>query len=228
MIIAIDGPAGSGKSSTAKFVADELGALYLDTGAMYRAVALYFIDEGLPIETEVAEQIVPKIDIRLKKEGSGLVVTLNGSDVTNRIREADVTEASSVVARLYPVRRRMVALQRKIASEAARSDRSVVMEGRDIGTVVFPEADLKFFMIADLDERVRRRIAQLADSGTHVEEEQLRKDMRERDERDASRSNSPLRKADDAVELDTSRLGFEEQVAIIMQYVRSFRAGNAT
>lgn len=228
VIIAIDGPAGSGKSSTAKAVASRLGALYLDTGAMYRAVALYFLDENLALESNVAEKAISDIDIRLDTDGDSLTVHLNGVNVTDRIRETDVTEASSVVSRLEPVRRKMVALQRQIALDAARTHRSVVMEGRDIGTVVFPEADLKFFMVADLEERVRRRIGQLNASGTWVEPDQLRIDMKKRDERDANRSNSPLRKADDAVELDTSRLTFEEQVAVILQYVDGLHTGNAT
>ena len=225
MIVAIDGPAGSGKSTTARRVADRLGWLYLDTGAMYRAVGLAFRDQGLPFTDAAAAALLPGLDVRLQPDADRVRVALNGDDVTDRIRTPEAADGASRVSALAPVREAMVALQRRVAL-AHEADGGVVVEGRDIGTVVFPEADVKFFLVADLDARARRR---LVDQGQGEEAgpdpdpsalEQVRSEIAERDRRDESRALAPLRPASDALLLDTTSLSIEEQVERVLAAVR--------
>lgn len=220
MIIAIDGPAGSGKSTTARAVAERLGYLYLDTGAMYRAVALAFIRQSAERTAEGARRLLPSIRIDLAHDERGLRIMLNGADVSEAIRRPEVSSASSEVAALKPVRTKLVEEQRRIARGYEQEGGGVVIDGRDIGTVVFPEADVKFFMTASEEVRAERRFDELIEKTEDVSYDAVLEDIRRRDRQDASRAIAPLRKAEDAVELDTSRLDVEEQVDIVIQAVK--------
>jgi cytidylate kinase len=202
-VVAIDGPAGAGKSSVARAVAIRLGLRYLDTGAMYRAVALAALDRGIdPSDADAAHGLVGALDLRIEKES----VFVDGIDVTARIRGAEVTGAAAQVARHQAVRRALVRLQRQIASGG-----QVVMEGRDIGSAVLPDAEVKVFLTASLEERARRRCRQLGEEETPERVAALVVSIDERDEADRSRAASPLVQADDAVVIDTTGLT-EEQV----------------
>ena len=224
MIVALDGPAGSGKSTTARRVADRLGWLYLDTGAMYRAVGLAFGDQSLPFTDAAAAALLPGLTIGLVPDTDGVRVSLGGEDVTARIRTPEAAEAASHVSALGPVRTAMVAQQRAVAHAHEATGRGVVVEGRDIGTVVFPEAAVKFFLVADLDARARRRLDDLAAAsartGTPVPAfEAVRSEIAARDDRDRSRDLAPLHAAPDAVLLDTTALSVDEQVETVVQAV---------
>ena len=225
MIVAIDGPAGSGKSTTARAVADRLGWLYLDTGAMYRAVGLAFRAQGLPFTDAAARTLLPGLDVRLHPHPDGTRVTLDGTDVTDRIRTAEAADDASQVSKLGPVRHAMVALQRRVAD-----GHDVVVEGRDIGTVVFPGAEVKFFLVADLDARASRRLAQTGGLETggsdddHAAFQTVRSALADRDQRDASRAIAPLRAAPDAVVLDTTGLTIDQQVERVLDAVQELSA----
>ncbi len=227
MIVAIDGPAGSGKSTTARRVADRLGWLYLDTGAMYRAVGLAFRERSLPVTDQAAAALVPDLDVRLDPGPAGTRVALDGADVTDRIRTAEAAADASRVSALAPVRAAMVALQRRAARgyQAAHADGGVVVEGRDIGTVVFPDADVKFFLVADLDARALRRLADGPDAAPAALET-VRADLAARDLRDESRAIAPLRAAPDAVTLDTTALTIDQQVEHVLAAVRRARTSS--
>ncbi len=221
MIVAIDGPAGSGKSTTARRVADRLGWLYLDTGAMYRAVGLAFRDQGLPFTDAAAARLLPGLDVRLQPDADRVRVALDGDDVTDRIRTPEASDDASRVSKLAPVREAMVALQRRVAREQEATGSGVVVEGRDIGTVVFPDADVKFFLVADLDARARRRLADEAGpDGSAAALDQVRAEIDARDRRDRSRDLSPLRPAPDAQTLDTTALTIDQQVERVLDAVR--------
>ena len=207
VIVAIDGPAGAGKSTVARSVARRLGYLYIDTGAMYRAVALWALRAGVPLDDlHRLEQLARQARI----EFSGAQVLLNGEDVTAAIRDPQVTEAASKVAACGGVRRAMREEQRRIASS-----HSAVMEGRDIGTVVFPDAQVKIFLDADPQERARRRAAETGGSP-----QQVAREISERDQRDRTRAEAPLTQAPDAEYLDTSRLSALEVEEAILKLVR--------
>lgn len=221
MIVAIDGPAGSGKSTTARRVADAMGWLYLDTGAMYRTVALAFLDRGAAFTDEAAEGLLASLDLDLRMGTDGLMVTLDHDDVTERIRTPETSEAASRVSALPAVRRRLVEEQRRMAREQNDAGLGVVMEGRDIGTVVFPEADVKVYMVANPEARAERRHRELTDQGETVSLDDVAEDIAERDARDATRSVSPLRQAEDAVVLDTTGLDIDEQVKRVVALVRT-------
>lgn len=219
MIIAIDGPAGSGKSSTAREVARRVSALYIDTGAMYRTVALSCLRHHIePTDSRLPEHL-QTIRIDFETSDQGLHVFLQGEDVSDAIREPKISEWSSRYSALPAVRQRLVRIQRELASAEVKAGGKVVMEGRDIGTVVFPDADLKIFLKADPAVRAERRVKQLLEKGAQVEAETILNEIIERDIRDESREMSPLVKADDAVEIDTSLLSFEEQVENIIQLI---------
>lgn len=210
MIVAIDGPAGTGKSTIAKRLADRLGFVYVDTGAMYRAVACWAIRLGVALDDmHRLEQLAAAANIEFQP-GSRKVF-LNGEDVTEAIRDPAVTSASSKVSSVPGVRRALVAKQRGIAAGA-----QVVMEGRDIGSVVFPDAQVKVFLDADPMERARRRAAEM--DGASLEE--VARDIAERDRRDSTRSDSPLRQAPDAEFIDSTRLSLDEVEERVLKLIR--------
>jgi len=220
LIVAIDGPAGSGKSTTARALAERLGFLYLDTGAMYRAVALLFIETETEVTAEAADRLLASADLQVNTSGGGMAILLNGKDVSSRIRSREVTQFSSVVSSLPAVRLRMVEEQRFIAHRESRKGRGVVMEGRDIGTVVFPDADVKIYLDADRSERARRRLAEMEKTGKRMDVRAIEAEMVERDERDRTRAISPLRIADDAIVVDTTDMTLDEQVNRIAAIIR--------
>lgn len=206
-VIAIDGPAGSGKSSTAKQLAAKLGFVYLDTGAMYRCVALAALIEGIDLNNEKAlDKMAGSVDINFIQGGDENKVFLNGEDVTANIREPRIDSASSLVSSYKIVREKMVDLQRKLGA-----DGNVIAEGRDMGTVVFPKADLKIFLVANLKTRAARRCLQLKNSGIKTSIEEQISSISSRDISDSSREHSPLKKADDAIEIDTSNISLNNQ-----------------
>lgn len=219
MIIAIDGPAGSGKSSTAREVAKRTDSLYIDTGAMYRAVALFCLRKGIDTSQPDFDTYLNGLSISLKSSESGIAVWLNGEDVSDEIRSSTVSELSSIVSSDVRVRVKMVDMQREMASEALSRGGSVVMEGRDIGSVVFPDAEFKFFLIADPKVRAERRALQMEEKGVPVDSRALLDEILARDARDESRSTSPLIRASDAIAIDTSSLSFEEQVENILSVI---------
>ena len=217
MIVAIDGPAATGKSTSAKKVARELGFIHLDTGAMYRCVTLSVLRNQITLDNESAlSQLLDGLDIRLKKLDDELVVYLNGEDVSDEIRKAEVTSYVSTVSALSQVRNALVRIQRNIAK-----NQDCVVEGRDIGTIVFPDAEFKFFLVADDFVRARRRQLDLIAIGEEKSIAVLVEEIRQRDFLDSERSNSPLRKADDAIEIDTSKMTFNEQVAFMVNKVKN-------
>ncbi len=211
-VIAIDGPAGAGKSTVAKIVAERLGCTYIDTGAMYRGVAWKTLRQSQEATDEAILRAVHDIDVRLSCTESGTHVTVDGTDVTAEIRTPEVTHIVSRVAALGAVREKMVELQRTMAAEGA-----VVMDGRDIGTNVLPNADVKVFLTASVEERARRRYDEMRAKGYAVDLEELKQEIASRDKQDSEREISPLRQADDAVLLDTTTLSIEEVAARIME-----------
>ena len=217
MIVAIDGPAATGKSTSAKKVSRELGFTHLDTGAMYRCVTLSVLRNQITLDNENAlSQLLNELDIRLEKLDDELVVYLNGEDVSDEIRKAEVTSYVSTVSALSQVRNALVRIQRNIAK-----NQDCVVEGRDIGTIVFPDAEFKFFLIADDFVRARRRQLDFIAIGEEKSIAVLVEEIRQRDFLDSERSNSPLRKADDAIEIDTSKMTFDEQVAFMVNRVKN-------
>jgi CMP/dCMP kinase len=220
LIVAIDGPAGSGKSTTARLVAQRLGYLYIDTGAMYRAVALAFLRSGLTVTSEAASQVLPTVNVHMAGGGAETSVLLNGEDVSAEIRRPDLAALASKVSALPEVRDKLVAEQRRLAGEQSRDGGGVVLEGRDIGTVVFPDATVKVFMVADESVRAARRHDELAASGTAPDPDEVLDEIRRRDRRDRERQVAPLLQADDAVLVDTTEYSIEEQVEFVVDLVR--------
>lgn len=214
MIIAIDGPAGSGKSTLGRMLARALNLLYIDTGSMYRAVALATIDSALdPANTEAVTDLAQRIDINLEGDPDSLRVWLEGRDVTERIREDDITAMASIVSSISGVRRAMVARQRQMGRRGA------VMNGRDIGTVVFPNADIKFFLDAAPEERAERRFKEDSAVNPGVTLEQTLAEINERDRRDSTRADSPLKIADDAIVIDSTGLSIEGVLDRMLEHV---------
>ena len=208
--IAIDGPAGAGKSTIAKALAKELGAMYLDTGAMYRAFGLYMLRRGAASDAAAVAAAVDGVDITVEYVDGTQHIYLGGEDVSAAIREPEVSLAASAVSAVPQVRERMVALQRRIAE-----GQNVVMDGRDIGTKVLPNATLKIYLTASAEERARRRCRELAEKGMPEPYEQVLQDMIRRDYQDTHRAASPLQPAEDSVHVDTSQLSIEESVALM-------------
>jgi cytidylate kinase len=218
IIIAIDGPAGAGKSSTARRVAERLGYVYIDTGAMYRAVSLAALRHNCPLSDSELGDLARSCDIRLEPADGAQRVLLNGEDISLAIRQADVTAIVSQVSAFPSVRRALVARQRAIGE-----DGGVVMDGRDIGSVVFPHAEVKVFLVAGTDERVRRRLLEAHTRGESITEDEVRRQIVSRDAYDSSRQESPLIKAPGAVEIDTTSCTIDEQVQKILDLVDAYQ-----
>ncbi len=215
LIIAIDGPSGAGKSTLGRMLARELGLLYIDTGSMYRAVALAVIESTISEADDVAVgSLAHRIDIDLAGDPESLRVTLDGRDVTDRIRNEDVTHMSSIISTISTVRRAMVERQRELGKRGA------VMNGRDIGTVVFPDADVKFFLDAAPEERADRRLTEEREHNPRATHEQTLADLIERDRRDTTRVDSPLVAANDAVKIDSTGKPIEEVFQRMMDVVK--------
>jgi len=213
VVVAIDGPAGAGKSTIAKRLAGRLGFIYIDTGAMYRAVALWGLRQGIDMgDMHRMEQLAAASEIDLAPG----CIELNGENVTEEIRQPEVSSGASKIAVIPGVRRAMVAQQRAIGERT-----SVVMEGRDIGTVVFPAAAVKIYLDAELGERVRRRLQELRAKGQETTEQELLAQMKERDDRDSTRADAPLAQAPDAVYLDSTKLTLDEVEEAILKIVRA-------
>lgn len=215
-IVAIDGPVGAGKSTVARAVAQRLRFRYVDTGAMYRSVAWAALQHGIDLANKQAVTALAKsLQIDFVSDPAGQRILVDGTDVTEKIRTPEVSDGASVVSVFPGVRDAMVAIQRGLGGEGG-----VVMEGRDIGTVVFPDAEVKVFLDASLDERARRRFEELRARGAAVHLEAVRKAEEERDRRDRTRDHSPLRAAADAVVIDSTGIPADEVVARIVQLVR--------
>ena len=202
MIIAIDGPAGSGKSTISKLVAKDLNLIYLDTGAMYRMFTLKLLNEKVSFEDKKKiEELLQNLNINIDKES----FFLDGKDVSEEIRKSDVSQNVSKVAAIKEVREKMVDLQRKFSQS-----KDVILDGRDIGTVVFPNADIKIYLVADLKERAERRYREMLEKGQKVSFEEIYKNIADRDKLDSTREITPLKKAANAVEVDTTAKSIEE------------------
>lgn len=214
--IAIDGPAGAGKSTMARRAAAELGFVYVDTGAIYRTVAYAVMQNGvLPEETEKIEALLPRIRVKLSWRDGVQHMYLNGADVSKRIRLPEVSSMASKISALPAVRAFLLDTQRN----AAKTN-SVIMDGRDIGTVVLPEADVKIYLSASAEVRAKRRFLELREQGGSDTYEEVLRDMIERDYRDMHREIAPLKRADDAVLLDTSALSLDESVDALLKIIR--------
>ncbi len=213
--IAIDGPAASGKSTTARMVAKKLNYLYIDTGAMYRAITLAALESKTEINDEPALVLLAgNASIELQVKRDGVKTILNGVDVSDDIRLPKVTKVISVISAHKKLRRKMVEKQRFLARHGG-----VVMEGRDIGTHVLPDAEIKVFMVAGLKERALRRHIELKKKGIEISREEIEADIQRRDDLDSSRAIAPLKPAKDAVHIDTSLLSIDEQVALVLKLV---------
>lgn len=213
--IAVDGPAGSGKSTVAKAVARKLGIIYVDTGAMYRTVALYCAQKRIPWEEEAnVVASLSELNMKIVPEEGGQRIFLNEEDVTTAIRSAEMGKGASTVAAYPQVREAMVALQQEMATE-----HSVIMDGRDIGTVVLPDAEVKVYLDAGVEERARRRVGELEAKGETPDLEEIKKMIIERDYNDMHREHSPLKKADDAISLDSTGMSIEEVQQAILDIV---------
>ncbi|MBV8705743.1 MAG: (d)CMP kinase [Acidobacteriaceae bacterium] len=215
IIVAIDGPAGAGKSTVAKRVAEKLGFVYINTGAIYRAVALWALRLGMDLsDMHRLEQLAKEARIELPPGGNRIL--LNGEDVTDAVREPQVSEAASKVSAVPGVRKALLRLQRSMAEE-----NSVVMEGRDIGSVVFPSAQVKIFLDADSEERARRRARELQEADRRVNTASVATEMKKRDERDRKRAEAPLVQAPDAQLVDTTGLTLDQVEEAVLRIVRA-------
>lgn len=214
--IAIDGPAGAGKSTIAKAVAKRLEYIYVDTGAMYRAMGLYLIREGIAAEEEKKiEALLDEVEIKIIHQKGAQRIFLFEEDITEAIREEKIGNMASAISVYAGVRDKLVALQREIARH-----HNVVMDGRDIGSVVLPHADLKIYLTAEVAERARRRYKELEEKGIHAQKSRIEEDIRERDERDMNREHSPLCRAKDAYLLDCTKMSIEEVIEKILSLIR--------
>ncbi len=215
--IAIDGPAGAGKSTIAKAVAKELGWIYVDTGAMYRAIGLAALRQGIVIKEQIPEieKLLPQIELRLRHENGSQKILLNGEDVSEAIRTPEASVAASDVSAIPAVRAALLTQQRSIAEQE-----NVVMDGRDIGTVVLPDAEVKLFLTASARARAERRCKELLEKGQQVEFSEVLTDIEYRDKQDSGRAVAPLKQAEDAVLVDTTDLNLEQSIAAVLRLVR--------
>jgi len=216
IIIAIDGPAASGKSTLAKDLADKLGYLYVDTGAMYRAITFYALENNLVDDNDKLIEILQNLKLELEYGNKLTRVYINDEEVTEKIRTPEVNSKVSDISKIKEVRTEMVKLQREMAN-----NKNLVVEGRDTTTVVFPNADLKIFLTADVKERAKRRFLEYKEKGQEVILEDVESSINNRDHIDSSRNVSPLKKADDAIEVDTTDLTIEEEINRIVARVNS-------
>ena len=214
--IAIDGPAGAGKSTISKVIAKKLGFIYVDTGAMYRAVALYALQNNINTRNEdgVLESVLDKIDVDIAYKDSVQHIYLNGTDVSDAIREPEVSMGASDVAVVPAVRLKLVELQRALAKRE-----NVIMDGRDIGTYVLPDAEIKIFLTATVEERAKRRHIELVQKGVGASYKEVLADMIKRDHNDSTRKFAPLKQAEDAVLIDTTEYDFDGSVEAILSYI---------
>lgn len=215
--IAIDGPSGAGKSTMAKRIAAALGYLYVDTGAIYRTLGLFALNRDAdPGSTEAVISLLPEVDIRMAYGEDGLQhMYLGGQDVTNEIRRPEVSTAASKISAIPEVRAFLLDMQRDLAKKD-----NVIMDGRDIGTVVLPQADAKIFLVASAEARAQRRYAELLERGMDTSYESVLRDIRERDARDAGRAAAPLKQAEDAILVDTTHYSLEESFQLLLRTVR--------
>ena len=218
--IALDGPSGAGKSTIAKRLSAELGFVYVDTGAMYRSIGLFCLQNGIDVADEAAvTAVLSQIDIALKYVDGEQRVILNGTDVSKEIRINEVSMAASKVSAYKAVRAFLLDTQRNMAKT-----QSVIMDGRDIGTVVLPDAEIKIFIVADPEERAKRRYKELIERGQNVPFEEVLADIIQRDYNDENRAEAPLRQAEDAIRLDTSLLDFEQSYNAVLEIARKVMA----
>ena len=219
LVIAIDGFSSTGKSSISKVVADTLGLIHIDTGAMYRAITLFglrnFKDEKQEIDLPKLLQNLNEISLEFRENSGKLEIYLNGENVSKEIRTTEVSDNVSFIAKQPEVRERLVVLQRNIAEK-----QGVIMDGRDIGTVVLPNADYKFFLTASADERARRRFLELQNLGIETTIEEVKQNLIERDRIDSEREISPLKQAEDAILIDNTNLNKEETIDLILSYIK--------
>lgn len=221
--VAIDGPAGAGKSTVARLTAERLHLQYLDTGAMYRAVTWYVLQQGVPTEhSEEIAQLAKALDIQMRPSPSGMLIWVNGRELTDEIRADRVTSNVSAIASIPALRKVMVAKQQELAKQGG-----IVMDGRDTGTVVLPDAQVKVFLTASIAERARRRFDEMQTKGMAADFTVLKQEMERRDELDSSRAASPLKKAADAVLIDTTGLSIHEVVDAIVKLYRTKRYEDA-
>ncbi len=215
--VAIDGPSGAGKSTLARAAAERLGILYVDTGAIYRTIGLYVQRRGIdPKDTAAVLAVLPDIRIGMDHDADGMQrMLLNGEDVTVDIRLPEISMYASAVSAIQGVRDFLMEMQRSLARE-----RSVIMDGRDIGTVVLPDADVKIFLYADVEVRAKRRELELRQRGTPKPYEEVLREMEERDYNDTHRAAAPLRAADDAIMVDTSSMDFDASLALLLDVIR--------
>lgn len=216
MQVAIDGPASSGKSTISKLIAKKNHFVYLDTGAMYRVVTLAVLKNQISLDDHRAiEQLVQTIEIGFSMQDGKQSVFMNGEDVTDEIRSVEVTRNVSAVSALKEVRTRLVHLQREIAE-----NHSIIMDGRDIGTVVLPQAEIKIFLVASVEERAKRRFIENQEKGIEMSYEELVEDIRRRDHIDSTRKESPLKKAEDAIEIDTTTMTIDDVVKTVTALIQ--------
>lgn len=214
-IVAVDGPAGSGKGTITKRIEKEMGLINLDTGATYRCIALQAIRNGLtPDNEQEIIKLLDNIDIKIENEGDKDIIYLNGEDVSTEIRETPVTNTVSPISSIIPVREKMVELQRKLAE-----GKNVIVEGRDIGTVVFPNADLKIYLDADEEVRAKRRYEESIKLGINISYEEVLKNIQARDKNDKSKKIGALKKAEDAIVVDTTNLSIDEVAREVRQLI---------
>ena len=214
-IVAIDGPAGSGKSTVARALASRLGFIHVDSGALYRAVALLANDQRIPLDAELEiEAAMKAAHIEFRSLEGGNRIFLNGVDVSDRIRTEEVSRGASKVSALAAVRAGLLGLQRTLGGRGGS-----VLEGRDIGTVIFPDAEVKIFLNASLEERARRRASELRGRGIEAKDREVLEEMRARDHQDSTRAHAPLMKSEDAIEVDTTKIDIETVIVHLMGIV---------